>query len=192
MNYIKNTHANANAKKMLYVNPKIWGPPTWNLIHQLAYNYDESLKDNYQLFFDHFKDLIPCINCRISYNNIINRYPINLNNKQSFIEWTIQIHNLVNRKTNKPYIDISYANLLYSHKINNKLTYNFISTFSTAYINEHGNLIKCKELFKNLFKIYPDITTRNKLMKITRNDNNWDKLYTSKILISYILLILNK
>ena len=176
----------------IHVEPFIWGPPTWHLIHQLAYNYDENLKEHYKLFFKYFKDLIPCINCRYSFNNYLNLYPLNLNNKESFIKWTILIHNIVNKKLRKPYMNIKLANIIYKNNINNRFVYNFISTFSTTYLQEHGNLIKCKELFRNLFKIYPDLSIRDKLIKITENDEQWNNSNSSKILVNFILITLNK
>ena len=175
-----------------HIEPSIWGPPTWHLIHQLAYNYDEKLKEHYKLFFEHFKYLIPCINCRHSFINNLNTYPLNLNNRESFIKWTILIHNIVNKKLRKRLMSIKLANEIYKNNINNGHVYNFISTFSTAYLQEHGNLIKCKELFRNLFKIYPDLSIRNKLIKITENDEQWNNLISSKILVKFILIILNK
>ena len=176
----------------IYVEPSVWGPPTWHLIHQLAYNYDENLKEYYELFFKYFEELIPCINCRNSFINYAHTYPLDLNNRESFIKWTILIHNVVNRKLGKPYMNIKLANIIYTKKINNRFVYNFISTFSTAYLQEHGNLIKCKELFRNLFKIYPDLSIRNKLIKITENDEQWNNLISSKILVNFILITLNK
>ena len=48
----------------ILVNPLIWGPPTWYVIHLLGYTYDENKKDLYIRFFNKFKDIIPCPRCK--------------------------------------------------------------------------------------------------------------------------------
>ena len=59
----------------IYSNPLIWGPPTWYIIHILAYTYNEENREQYKRFFDVFKEVIPCPHCKKDYNEYINLKP---------------------------------------------------------------------------------------------------------------------
>lgn len=90
------------------MNPKIWGPYMWFVLHLITFNYPKNPtnyhKQAYRDFFNSLKDVIPCESCRKHYAKNIQNYPItpNLDSKRKLVEWLIQIHNQVNMSLNKP------------------------------------------------------------------------------------------
>jgi hypothetical protein len=87
--------------------PKIWGPFMWFILHIISFNYPDTPspfdKDAYRDFFNALKNVIPCDQCKKHYTRHLQDYPItpHLDSKKSLIEWMIQIHNLVNVSLNK-------------------------------------------------------------------------------------------
>ena len=89
------------------MNPKIWGPHFWFVLHIITFNYPknptEHDKQAYRDFFTSIKDILPCYNCKKHYAKNINKYPItpNLDNKKQLVTWLINIHNQVNKDLGK-------------------------------------------------------------------------------------------
>ena len=89
------------------MDPKIWGPFMWFILHIITFNYPEKPssfdKQSYRDFFISLKNIIPCEQCRKHYTKNIQEHPItpHLDNKKNLIEWLIKIHNLVNISLNK-------------------------------------------------------------------------------------------
>ena len=89
------------------MDPKIWGPFMWFILHIITFNYPEKPssfdKEAYRDFFISLKNVIPCEQCRKHYSKNIQEHPItpHLDNKTNLIKWLINIHNLVNISLNK-------------------------------------------------------------------------------------------
>ena len=83
---------------------KFWGPDGWLLLHQIAYTYPltptQIDKDNYKIFFESLKYVLPCIWCRKSYIIFVEELPITdyLHSRAALSEWLYLIHNKVNDK----------------------------------------------------------------------------------------------
>jgi len=89
------------------MDPIIWGPKLWFVIHTFALNYPENPtyedKRLHEDFFNNLVFLIPCNKCRIHYRNHLNKYPVinYLDNSDNLFKYTIKIHNEVNKTLNK-------------------------------------------------------------------------------------------
>lgn len=88
--------------------PDVWGPHGWKFIHYITlgypYNPTESDKKEYKLFFSLLGSVIPCSICGNNYIEHLKIKPLTdevLSNKQKFIEWGINMHNLVNMENHK-------------------------------------------------------------------------------------------
>jgi hypothetical protein len=88
--------------------PNIWGPHLWKTIHFVALGYPmnpiEEDKKNYKIFYESFKYTIPCIKCRNHYSQHLEKIPIDdqvLRDKYTLLNWTIDLHNTVNKLNNK-------------------------------------------------------------------------------------------
>ena len=109
-----------------------WNILTWLFFHKLTiYNNNKSKK--YVNFFKSFRDVIPCNICKKHYIKMIH-YPTkimqyNLKNGKIF-EWTIDLHNEINKNNNKEIWSYEKANKYYSEiKITNEDINNFINTY---------------------------------------------------------------
>lgn len=93
---------------MISVPPPVWGPFFWLTIHLVGLGYpsDPTYTDkrSAKQFFESLANLIPCPICREHYKQHITRNPItpHLDNNKALFEWTVKLHNEVNKSLNKP------------------------------------------------------------------------------------------
>jgi len=87
------------------IGPDKWGVYGWKFIHHVALGYPkiptENDKYNYKSFFSLLGNVLPCHICSDHYNNNLLIYPLTdevLSDKIKFINWTIDMHNEVNKK----------------------------------------------------------------------------------------------
>jgi len=88
--------------------PSTWGPFFWHTMHIVALGYPNS--PNYsekraaKEFYESFTHLIPCPTCKLHYANHLKENPItpSLDSRHDLFQWTIRIHNLVNKDLGKP------------------------------------------------------------------------------------------
>jgi hypothetical protein len=82
-----------------------WGSQAWHFIHVVALSYPDKPsnedKENYKKFFDSLKYALPCPICREGYKENIKKIPIRLDSKRELFNWTVDIHNEVNKKNDK-------------------------------------------------------------------------------------------
>lgn len=97
------------------MNPSVWGPGTWELIHATSLNLpispSEKTKNNYKLFYENLQYTLPCETCRLHYINIFKSNPIDeyLISSNHLFYWTWKIHNLVNQNTNNTIMNYDLA-----------------------------------------------------------------------------------
>lgn len=91
------------------MDPNIWGPPTWFFYHTVPIecpdNPTPEHKANIKSFYTNFGSAVPCITCRINYNKHLHKYPLTdkiLSSNILLFNWTVDIHNEVNKLNNKP------------------------------------------------------------------------------------------
>ena len=101
--------------------PTIWGPFMWFILHIITFNYPENPspfhKESYRDFFNALKNVIPCEQCRKHYTRHLQDCPItpHLDSKKQIIEWLIKIHNLVNVSLNKNTFTTEEVLNIYEH-----------------------------------------------------------------------------
>ena len=100
---------------------KIWGPSLWKIIHFIAKKYP--LKPNvrdknitYQLF-KYLALVIPCSHCQKHYITFFTNKPPNLNSSPELFQWTVKLHNNVNKINKKKIIGPKIA-----FRLNNGIT----------------------------------------------------------------------
>jgi hypothetical protein len=103
------------------MDPKVWGPHFWFVLHIVSFNYPDNPntpdKDNYKRFYESIGDILPCVNCRKHYKNHISKFPIaiHLDSRIDLIKWVIELHNIVNKALNKPIYTVDQILNLYSN-----------------------------------------------------------------------------
>ena len=95
------------------MSPNIWGPHAWFTLHSISMALPNNVPVNQQKdliqFMRSFGNLIPCNICKINYKTnlkIMSPLEKNVQTRQLFSKWLIDLHNLVNKETGKP--EMSY------------------------------------------------------------------------------------
>jgi len=90
------------------MSPTIWGPHAWFILHSISMALPDNVpvdkqKDLIQ-FMKSFGNLIPCNICKINYKNnlkIMSPLEKNVQTRELFSKWLIDLHNIVNIETGK-------------------------------------------------------------------------------------------
>jgi hypothetical protein len=94
----------------MHIPPEIWGPMFWATIHMVSLGYPETPsyadKRAAKEFFNAVPYLLPCAVCREHFAEVIKGMPVEswLDNRKGLVEWTFNVHNLVNERLGKPTI----------------------------------------------------------------------------------------
>ena len=88
----------------------IWGPGYWRFIHTIAETYHggEKQREAVHSFFLGLIHLLPCAVCASHYGKYLAEHYMELNSalastdNKLLLDWVIDLHNSVNRNTNKP------------------------------------------------------------------------------------------
>lgn len=103
----------------------IWGPSTWIFLHSITYSYperpSETTKLEYMQFLEQLKYILPCEKCRMHYTENIQKNPPKLDNRESFVEWMIDLHNQVNIQNNKKKLSYEEVHKIYNKKYSSEL-----------------------------------------------------------------------
>jgi hypothetical protein len=96
------------------------GRNLWGELHCRAINHDGS---NDQKFINEFTAKIPRFMtgcpCNEFWNNWLRTHPINYE-KGKYFEWTVECHNAVNKKLNKPTVGLNEAEQYWSSRTQNQ------------------------------------------------------------------------
>ena len=91
------------------IDPTIWGPPLWKFMHYFTLSYPENPtedeKDTLVNFFETIGDSIPCEKCRYNFSQHVEKMPLTeeiLESNVKVVRWLFDLHNEVNKSTNKP------------------------------------------------------------------------------------------
>lgn len=122
---------------MATIDPKLWGKSGWIFLHSVTLGYPndptDDDKNNYRIFFNTIKDVLPCGKCRQNYSNSIGKYGLTddvLISRDALVNWLIRIRSddmyttnkNINVKTIMNEIGITKVNPLeninYSHVLN--------------------------------------------------------------------------
>lgn len=71
-------------------------------MHVVALGFPADPSDNdkreYTEFYESLTKVLPCVHCREGYRDIFRDIPIRLGNTEELFQWTVDVHNAVNRK----------------------------------------------------------------------------------------------
>ena len=107
------------------MNPKFWGPHAWIFLHSITFNYPKEPTDKdkeiHSKFFKELQYIIPCEKCAYNYKLHLDEYPIEeaLGNRESLVQWLINIHNEVNKELGKPLYTYEQVIEEYKYKLFN-------------------------------------------------------------------------
>jgi hypothetical protein len=179
-----------------------WGPLAWELFHYITYTYKDELKEYYTLFFNTIYYILPCPHCALhiktnlsEYNNLPDK---NINNRPDFIDWLINVHNIVNNQTkNTNIFDRTKADEKYltnkEINIDHTRVLSFIKMFIIAKMNErkiNKNFIRNIIALCHIYPFKIDYSSeelirygkKNKITQENANEwyNNFEKIILEK------------
>jgi|TARA_B110000208_G_scaffold8663_2_gene11172 uncharacterized membrane protein len=103
------------------MDPHIWGPGAWTLLHSVTFNYPEKPtqqdKNEFSDFFYALANVLPCSVCQDHFKKHLNNLPIKfyLESKETLTKWLFEIHNLVNQDTKKKTITYKQFKQIYKN-----------------------------------------------------------------------------
>ena len=103
------------------INKEIWGKHIWYTIHFIALGFPNKAsnidKKNYKNFYMNLPNIIPCQECEKHLITNLNNYPIDnyLDTKERLFEWTVILHNQVNKILGKNEWSLDKANKYYKN-----------------------------------------------------------------------------
>ena len=96
------------------------GPKLWKSIHNVALleypeNPSEDDKTYYMNYYKDFWKIIPCLKCSVNYRKNWEELPITsyLESRTQLFEWTVLLHNIVNKELGKKELSIDEALAIY-------------------------------------------------------------------------------
>lgn len=120
---------------------KIWGNAMWNTMHCVALGYpnNPSFQDkvNYKNYYQSLYKIIPCQECSVHYKKNFENNPIDpyLTSRDKLFEWTVLMHNIVNKMLKKKVFSKSEAmKELYSLAGKKQLKVNYVIFLLVAVI----------------------------------------------------------
>lgn len=103
------------------MDPAKFGPCLWRSIHIIALGYPENPTEiDKQTYTNYYRDLwkiIPCLKCSLNYRRHWTELPIYsfLDSREHLFEWTVLLHNIVNKELGKKQISLEEAYKIYNN-----------------------------------------------------------------------------
>lgn len=99
------------------ITPKVWGEDAWRFMHVVALGFpgepSEKDKREYEDFYESLTNVLPCVHCREGYKDIFADIPIRLDGTEELFQWTVDVHNAVNRKLGHDVMDSKWIRNVY-------------------------------------------------------------------------------
>ena len=92
--------------------PDHWGPYVWAAIHIMCMGAPDKIPEgkrkSYAQFINSLPNILPCTVCGEHLRENLATFPVDdfLDSRQSLFEWSVRMHNIVNRHTGKQ--DVSF------------------------------------------------------------------------------------
>ena len=139
------------------IDKNIWGSYLWYSIHFIALGYPRNPsntdKISYKNFYENLVNVIPCQDCAEHFKDNLKSFPIDkfLSTREKFFEWTVLLHNQVNKLLNRKEFKIDKAYTLYTDPYFNMRSKNKCFNNSYLFITILLFIIIMVLLFKDKF-----------------------------------------
>jgi hypothetical protein len=125
------------------LDPKVWGPHYWFMLHTIAMSYpnypNTVTKKKYYEFIQNLPMFLPIESIATDFSKLLDIYPVTpyLDSKDAFIRWMHFIHNKINEKLEKPKISLNQFYIDYYEAYKPK------DVKTREYIRMRGKIIYC-------------------------------------------------
>ena len=170
-----------------------WQPLTWYIFHTITLNYNNAYRDEYIKFFNSFKSIIPCKECKEHFNKNITKPELSVEsniNEERIFNWTVDLHNSVNKKNHVLPWTYDKAKQYYTQNNFNNQKYKLFLLEFVKHNFRKGpektdNLIN---MLKTLPYFHPNESKRNKLIEFSKRFE-LNRQTMRQWLISFILIL---
>lgn len=139
---------------------EVWGPCFWKSMHTVAATAPggSDIPESYFIFFELLGEILPCAKCRSHYGSYLQQNPVrdfvktatNHRTKQdihsygniALQRWVNNVHNDVNKRTNRPEITFEQSLGFVHNKCMSDIT---PENLATPFIGGHRNLLTTKQ-----------------------------------------------
>jgi hypothetical protein len=147
------------------IDPLLWGPYVWSLIHTLALKNDIY---GFNIFLNCLKNVIPCSECREHFVRLLSVTPYDPNIYQDVYHYSYILHSLVNTRLKKinPTLQAAFNKTredLISGEFRVKMWKSLLSFTTVAKSPADYTSIKC--IVDSIIKLSPDIHLNECLLK---------------------------
>lgn len=104
--------------------PTLWGKYMWMSIHLIALGYPnnptQADKNAYFSYFNELYKVIPCEVCAKNYLQHLSEIPLTekvLSSRNTLFDWTVDLHNIVNKMLGKDVISKEHAYNIFTSQI---------------------------------------------------------------------------
>ena len=124
----------------MYLDPKIWGPHYWFVLHTIALNYPlnptDIIKKKYYDFILNLPLFIPINDISNKFSKFLDEFPVTpyLDSRESFIKWIYFIHNKINISLDLPEISLEESFRIYFKNYESKIDINKKNLIKKKYI----------------------------------------------------------
>jgi hypothetical protein len=90
------------------LNPAYWGPIFWEVMYLSSAGYSIkptiNEKIGFKMFYDSLRYVLPCVKCRVEYDNYLKNNPLNENDmstRDNLFKWVYNVHKSVSTRLEK-------------------------------------------------------------------------------------------
>tara|TARA_Y100001937_G_C7046852_1_gene297246 strand:+ start:511 stop:942 length:432 start_codon:yes stop_codon:yes gene_type:complete len=111
----------------MVLNPKVWGPHYWFVLHTIANTYplapNDVTKKKYYDFIQNLPLLLPIEEIGNSFAKYLDKYPVTpyLDSRPSFMKWMHFIHNKINVSIGEPELSLEESMAQYYEEYKPKI-----------------------------------------------------------------------
>ena len=115
-----------------------WGEYMWHTIHFVSLGYPNNPSDidktNYKNFYENLQNVLPCDECAKHLEQNLKKLPVTnyLSSREKLFEWTVLIHNKVNKKLGRREWNVKEAHKYYTDPLFNLK--NSAKCFNNSYL----------------------------------------------------------
>jgi fumarate reductase subunit C len=101
------------------LDPKVWGPHYWFVLHTIAMSYpikpNDVIKKKYYDFIQNIPLFLPIEDIGNNFSKLLDKYPVTpyLDSRQSLVRWVHFLHNKINTALNLPIMSMEQAMTAY-------------------------------------------------------------------------------
>jgi fumarate reductase subunit C len=101
------------------LDPKVWGPHYWFVLHTIAMSYpikpNDVIKKKYYDFIQNIPLFLPIEDIGNNFSKLLDKYPVTpyLDSRQSLVRWVHFLHNKINAALNLPILSLEQAMTAY-------------------------------------------------------------------------------